>query len=217
MLKLLGAIVALAALVGGCGSSDPAPSAATPEPTPTPTPTAAPEVEKHVFERGHSKAVREYYRHSPGHAHDNVEAEYHQPPKPATGGIGDTITLTGINIGVRARVRLVGLVDPVTASRPPKPGTRFVGAELQLRTTGITILEDVLDNAQLSYRGGRARAVTRVKAECSNGFQKLVRIDVARNKRGCVVFEVPAGKRPRQFQLALEQVPAEAGGRWVLR
>src|SRR3712207_1003707 len=109
MRKLLGAIAGLAALAAGCGSSDPAPSAA-------PEPAATQEAEQHAFEPGHSRAVREYYRHSADEeAHDNVEAEYHQPPRPATGGIGDTITLTGTNIGVRARV------PPARRSNPPPP------------------------------------------------------------------------------------------------
>ena len=215
MLKLLGAI-AVAALVAGCGSSDPAPSAATAPPTATPEPE--PETEQHVFDKGHSRAVREYYRHTGGDAQGNIEAEYHQPPKPATGGIGDTITLTGTSIGLRIRVTLTGLVDPATPPRPPRGGTRYVGAKRSLRNTGITKLEAPFTNASLSFRGGRrARLASGVKAGCSNGLHEVVELDVSRRTRGCVLFQVPAGERPRQLQLALEQVPAEAGGRWHLK
>ena len=38
-----------------------------------------------------------------------VEEEYHQPPKPAEAGLGETITLTGTNIGVRLRVTVTGV------------------------------------------------------------------------------------------------------------
>jgi hypothetical protein len=55
-----------------------------------------------------------------------------------------------------------------------------------------------------------------VKAACSRGFDDVVRIDVGASARGCLLFQVPASARPRQFQLALEQVPAAAGGRWRL-
>jgi hypothetical protein len=161
--------------------------------------------------------VRDYYGSAHTHPGDNVEAEYHQPPRPATGGIGDAITLTGSNIGVRLRVTLTGLSDPVAAARPPRKGTRYVGVNLRLKSTGITIHDDVLEDALLRYRGGKARPVMGVKADCSNGFQGVVRIDVGHRARGCVLFQVPASARPRQFQLALEQVPAEAGGRWRLR
>ena len=220
MLKWLGAIAVLAALLAGCGSGDPQPRASN-GPTATPTPPPAPEPEaEHGFQKGHSKAVRRYYghEHDEAEAHGSIEAEYHRPPHPATGGTGDTITLTATNIGVRIRVTLEGLADPVAAARPPRDGLRHVGVRLRLRSTGIAILEDDLDNALLTYGDGRrTRAITGVKAECSNGFHRIVRLDVSRRARGCVLFAVPAAARPRQFQLGLEQVPAVAGGRWRLR
>ena len=213
MLKLLGAITLLAALTAGCGSNEQTPAAA-PEATATPTAEAATE---HRFEPGHSRAVRDYY----GDAHDGeagVEAEYHQPPKPATGGIGDAITLTATNIGVRLVATPTRVVDPVETSRPARDGTRWVGVVLKLYSSGIAIHDDTLDNALLRYGPGRAaRPVLGVKAACSRGFDDVVRIDVGAGARGCLLFQVPTRARPRQFQLALEQVPAEAGGRWRLR
>ena len=56
-----------------------------------------------------------------------------------------------------------------------------------------------------------------VEADCSNGFDGTVRIDVGERARGCLLFELPESARPRELQLALETVPAEAGGRWRLR
>jgi hypothetical protein len=211
MLKLLGTIAALAAFTAGCGSNEQAPSAA-------PEATATPEaVTEHQFEPGHSRAVRDYY----GDAHDGeagVEAEYHQPPTPATGGIGDAITLTATNIGIRLAVTPTRVVDPANASRPARDGMRWVGVVLKLFSTGIAIHDDTLDNALLRYGPGRAaRPVLGVKAACSHGFDDVVRIDVGAGARGCLLFQVPTSARPRQFQLALEQVPAEAGGRWRLR
>jgi len=222
MLKLLGAIAVSTALLAGCGSDDPEPSAAT---TPTPTPTPAPEIpaevkEAHRFLKGHSPAVRDYYggEDAPVSGESDVEAEYHQPPLPAGGGIGDTITLTGSNIGVRMRVTLTGVSDPVRASRPPRAGTRYVAVNLRLRSTGITIMEGELANALMQYGPGPgARPVLGVEAGCSNGFQAGLRVEVGPAVRGCMLFEVPTGKRPRQLLLALELVPAEAGGRWRLR
>lgn len=217
MLKWLGTIAVLAALAAGCGSGDEVPSAAT-TPTATPTPAATPEPEaEHRFEKGHSRAVREYYGdvHGPD---EGVEAEYHQPPRPATGDIGDAITLTGSNIGVRLRVKLTGLIDPATAARPAREGMRYVGVGLRMVSTGITIHDDVFNDGLLRYgANGRARPVMGLKASCSHGFHRVVRIDTGRRARGCMLFQVPVSARPRQFQLGLEQVPAEAGGRWRLR
>ena len=218
MTKMLGAIAVLAALAAGCASGDDQEPAAATTPVATPTPTATPEPEiGHGFEKGHSRAVREYY----GDVHGpeaGVEAEYHQPPQPAAGGIGDTITLTGSNIGVRLDVTLTRLVDPARTARQPRAGMRYFGVALLLTSTGITIHDDDFSDALLRYGArGRARAVLGVKAGCSNGFHRVVRIEVGEGTRGCVLFEIPRSARPRQFQLALEQIPAEAGGRWRLR
>ena len=221
MLKLLGAIAVLAAVAAGCGSgSGSGEQAASAEatPSPVPAPETAPEPETgHGFLAGHSRAVREYY----GDVHGpeaGVEAEYHQPPVPATGAIGDAITLTGANIGVRLRVTLTRVFDPATTARPPREGMRYVGIGLRMVSTGITIHDDVLNAGLLRYGAkGRASAVTGVKAGCSHGFQRVVRIEVGARARGCMLFEVPISAHPRQFQLGLEQVPPEAGGRWRLR
>ena len=219
MLKLLGAIAVLAALVGGCGSDEPTASAT---PTPTATETPAPEAPpaRQGFEKGHNAAVRAYYGgdEGPEPIDGDVEAEYHQPPRPATGGIGDTITLTGTNIGVRLRATVTGLVDPARTTESPRAGMRYVGVRLHLRSTGIAIHDAPLQSALLSYGQGRsAKPVLGVKASCSNGFEGTVRIEDRPPARGCMLFELPEGARPRQFQLALETVPADAGGRWRLR
>ena len=218
MLKVLGAIAVFATLAAGCGSGDDQEPAAAATPVATPAPTTSPEAEaEDPYEPGHSRAVREYYGDVHTVEEGGVEAEYHQPPHPATGRIGDTITLTGTNIGVRMDATVTGLVDPAPAAREPREGMRFVGVDVRLESTGITILDDLLNDGLLGYRGGKARAVTGVKARCSNGFQRVLRIDVGDDARGCVLFQVPSSARPRSFQLALEQVPAEAGGRWRLR
>lgn len=212
MLKLLGAIAVLAALAAGCGSNDDAePDAATPTPAASPDSAA-----QQGLPTGYEAAVRAYYGDHSHADEGDVEAEYHQPPKPATGEVGDTITLTGSNIGVRARVTVTGVKDNVEASEPPSDGTRYVAVDLRLRSTGITILEGQLANAELTYRGGRAQAVDGVEAECSNGFEDEVRIEVGRSARGCLLFEVPSGRKPQQLQLALELVPVEVGGIWRL-
>jgi hypothetical protein len=220
MLKLFGAIAVLAAVAAGCGSNES--PATTPAPAAVPTPPPG-SVDESVFEKGHSRAVRAYYAGAQSDIPNDgsnaaVEVEYHQPPRPATGGIGEPIALTGTNIGVRMRVTPTGVVDPATASRPPRAGTRYVAVKLRMRSTGIAILDTRITQALLAYGGTRkAKPALGVEASCSNGFDALVRIDVGNSARGCVLFEVPAGRRPRQFQLALEEVPAEAGGRWSLR
>jgi hypothetical protein len=218
-MKLLGAIAVLAALVAGCGSDEPtASSTPAPTATPTPDPAAAPSAGR-GWEKGHNAAVRAFYGGGAGPPaiDGDIEAEYHQPPRPATGGVGDTITLTGTNIGVRLRATVTGLVDPARATESPRSGMRYVGVGLRLRSTGIAIHDTEIRSALLRWRGGSAKPVLGVTSECSNGFEGVVRIEVGLRARGCLLFEVPESARPRQLQFALEVVPAAAGGRWRLR
>jgi len=210
---LIAALVSVALLVG-CGSDDPpAPAAA------APTPEA--EAETHDFEPGHAKAVRDYYGTPHSHSEEpapefggETEADYHKPPHPARGEIGDTITLTGVNLGVRMRVTVTGVADPARrVVRRARDGRRFVAVRLRLRNTGIAIFESELREATLAG----VRTSSGVRAGCSNGFDRDLRIDVDGSARGCILFELPRNRRAGELSLALEQVPAAAGGRWSLR
>jgi hypothetical protein len=217
MRKLCGTIAVLAAVAGGCGSDEPAPSAGTPAAN-----EAAPEPAATVqgFEPGHSEAVREFYGGDegvPADPNSDVEAEFHQPPRPAVGGIGDTITLTGLNIGVRIDVTLTRLVDPAETARPPRRGMRYVGVALRMVSTGGANHESRLVSARLRYGGRAAEPVFGVEAKCSRGFDGVVVVEVGRRARGCLLLQVPERARLREFTLALEQLAAAVGGRWRLR
>jgi hypothetical protein len=178
------AIAVLAALVCGCGSKEKDQASAAAAPTPEPT-----------FWEGDT----------------DVEEEYHQPPKPASGGIGDTITLTGSNIGVRLRVTVTGLVDRTG------PGGRYLGVKLRLHNTGIAVFEGELRQAVVRYADGRrARIAFGVKAPCSNGFQRHMRFENPNRVNGCVLFRRPAGTEPRTMRFALESNPVSEGGLWRL-
>jgi hypothetical protein len=141
----------------------------------------------------------------------DVEEEYHQPPKPASGGIGDTITLTGTNIGVRMRVTVTGLVDRTG------PDGKYLGVKLRMRSTGIAVYESELRNAVVRYAdGGQARAAYGVKAPCSNGFQRPMRVGDAHPIAGCVLFRRRADAEPKTMRLALETQLVADGGLWRL-
>jgi hypothetical protein len=214
MLKLVGTIAVLAAVAAGCGSDEPAPSAGTPAATAEPTATVQ------GFEPGHSDAVRSFYGGAegvPADPNSDVEAEFHQPPRPAVGGIGDTITLTGLNIGVRIDVTLTRLFDPARTARPPRDGMRYVGVGLRMVSTGGAMHESRLTSGRLRYGRRAAKPVFGNKATCSRGFDGIARVEVNRRARGCLLFQVPEDAQPREFTLALEQLPPDVGGRWSLR
>jgi hypothetical protein len=206
-MRKLFVLIAFAALFAGCGGNEDQPPASTP---------ASAEVHAEEDEaahnlEGYSEGVKRHY----GTVHDHneiddpnaaIEAEYHQPPKPAEAGLGESITLTGTNIGVRLAVT-VTKVDTVED---------YTAVQLKLESTGIAIFESEMNSATLTYGDGKpVRVDADAKAECSNGFDGYVRMDVGTTLEGCILF--PKGdEAPTRFQLALEQVPAEAGGIWNL-
>jgi hypothetical protein len=204
---LASALVVL--LVGACGDGD-GDGAATPEPTATP-PAATAEA-GHDLE-GYSKGVRDFYGDThpeaePG-SQESVEAEYHQPPKPAEAGLGETITLTGSNIGVRLRVTVTGV----------KRASEYLAVDMALESTGITNFESALENAAVTYGDGRPqRVVEGASAPCSKDLAgPIVFIPVGGRARGCLLFPASGSRTPDRLQLALEAVPVEAGGIWTLR
>ena len=196
MRKLM-ALALFAGLLAGCGEQ----TAADP-PRATPQATGL---------EGYTQGVKDYYRDVHGESTgDDVEAEYHQPPRPAAAGLGEPITLTGTNIGIRMRVT-VTKVESVSS---------FTAVGLELENTGITNYEAPLRNAALTNSGGGAPepVADGARAKCSNGFDAdTLFIEVGASKAGCLLFRRAAGATPERLQLALEIVPTEAGGIWNLR
>jgi hypothetical protein len=211
MRTLLGTIL-LAVLLAGCGDKKPAeatPAAATPEATATAETTTRREDPDLA---GYSQGVKDYYveihNEPTGDEETDIETEYHQPPRPAEAGLGETITLTGTNIGIRLEA---------TVTKVDRVGSH-TAVHVKLRNTGITVYEAPLQNATVTYPGGEPVPVAKGEREsCSKNFDSdTLRIDVARTRTGCLVFPTDGDKTPERFQLALEIVPAGAGGIWNL-
>ena len=167
--------------------------------------------DEHELE-GYSEGVKKYYGGAHVHEDDaagNIEAEYHQPPKPAEADLGGTIELTGTEIGVRFDVTVTD-VKPVDDD--------LMAVYLKLVSTGITVYEGPMEHASITYPGEEPTALDKdASAECSNGFDEILRIDVLRSRSGCLLFPRSGDALPERFQLALEVVPTDAGGIWNLR
>ena len=210
-MRKLFALIVFAALFAGCGGGD--------DQTPPASTPASAEVHEEEAEHdleGYSEAVKQYYGepHSHGEIDDPnaaIEAEYHQPPVPPENALGGAITLTATNIGVRLKVTPTE-VDTVRTD----DGERYTAVHLDLESTGIAIYESEFKSATLTYGDGEPVPVdSEAKAECSDGFGDYPRLDVGASMSGCLLFPEGEGE-PTRFQLALEQVPAEAGGIWNL-
>ncbi len=201
-MRKLSALIVFAALLVGCGDKQeeaPAPSPAQAEATPDQDLEGYPEGVKKYYGEVHSEPT--------GDEAADVEAEYHQPPKPAEAALGETITLTGTNIGIRQRVTVTAVDDLA----------EYTAVRLKLENTGITVYEAPLRNAALTFADGEPQPPAHdAKASCNRNFDtESLRIDVGASARGCLLF--PRGEQPERFQLALEIVPTDAGGIWNLR
>jgi hypothetical protein len=144
--------------------------------------------------------------------HSAVEEEYDQPPKPRKAAVGETITLTGTNIGVRLRATVTGVERVRVKSKP------YVAVDLDLENTGIAVHDDELRGAAVTFPGGKSRPLASgVRASCSHGFESVIRLDVGDKASGCLVFPAAGARLPSRFQLALELIPVADGGIWKLR
>jgi len=212
-MRKLFALIAFTVLLAGCGDSkdDPPSAAATPAPT-----EAEAQADEHVDPdlEGYSPGVIDYYREvhteETGDDHIDAEIEYHQPPKPAEADLGETITLTGTNIGVRLKVTPTDI----------EQADGYTVVHLKLVNDGIAVYEAPLQNAELAFPGATATPVasSEERATCSRQFDpELIRIDVGRTRTGCLLFEGGGDRtEPERLQLALEMVPTTAGGIWNL-
>lgn len=207
MRKLLtGALLAL--LLGACGDSGGAP-----EPrTTTPTPAATTAADEHDLD-GYSDGVKAYYgsdahpEAEPGSIED-VETEYHQPPKPAEAKLGETITLTGSNIGVRLDVTV----------KDVRRVAEYLAVDLEFDSTGITNYEAAFENAAVTFPDGASeKVIPDATAKCSKDITvPTTFIPVGKKAAGCLLFPPSGAELPERLQFALETVPVEAGGIWNL-
>ena len=149
---------------------------------PTPTPTARRPTRPSRFEKGHSRAVRQYYGggERPSRRGGDVEAEYHQPPRPATGG--DRRHDHADRHEHRRAPRFDGDRPrrPRRAARPPGAGKRYVGVGLRWTAPGSPSTTARSSSARLRYdAGGAAEPVFGVKAGLLERLRRAcVRIDV---------------------------------------
>ncbi|HEX6024980.1 MAG TPA: hypothetical protein VFZ00_23515 [Solirubrobacter sp.] len=195
-LRTLPVIAVLVAFAAACGETQP-------EPTPPPPAATAGGLE------GYSQGVKDYYAGVELGSTASVEEEYHQPPQPAEAALGETITLTGSNIGVRLKVTVTA-VERVSD---------YQAVQLAFESTGITNYENPLSNATLTFSDGRSvMPVEDANAPCSQDLATpTLFVPVGGKARGCLLFPPAGAETPERFQLALETVPVEAGGIWNLR
>jgi hypothetical protein len=200
MRKVLG-VLALAALLAGCGSDN-----KTGGPAPTATAAAEQEAGGHDL-AGYTEGVKRHYGapHTHAGANGDVEAEYHQPPKPPGTMVGGEIELTGTEIGVRM----------VTTVTKVEPEGEFLAVHLDAVSTGIAMFPGPFQG-ELTFPGGKVVPNDpAAEAECTEPLQSLW-VGEGEHAKGCLLFPREGDEQPEQVQVSLQAVPVEAGGIWKL-
>jgi hypothetical protein len=143
-----------------------------------------------------------------------------QRPKPRVAGIGDTLTLEGSE-GLKMRVTLLKVIDPVTAGEFEAPGgnKRLVGIRIAMENISETQYDDSPSNGSVLIYGDDEQADATILAggECSSSFASQAKIAPGARRQGCIPFEVPKGDKLKQFQFTLDSGFGPQAGEWSLR
>ena len=136
-------------------------------------------------------------------------------------GIGDSLTLTGNEEGLKMRVKVLGVESPLNVGefdKPSDPSNRFVGVRVALTNVGDVTYDDSPSNgAAIIGRGdeqGNFAFVT--EGPCAGQFASAATISPGSRRQGCIPFEVPKG-RLKTFQFSLDSGFGPDSGEWSLR
>ncbi|MFE0628790.1 DUF4352 domain-containing protein [Streptomyces sp. NPDC058864] len=136
-------------------------------------------------------------------------------------GIGDTISLHGMDDGSRIDVTLVKWVDPAKSSdefMAPEKGKRWVAAQLRLTNTGTAVYSDSPGNG-LTVTDGDGQQFQTTFGEVTAGpaMSSDLRLTKGAKGLGWVVFEVPKASKITKLQMALDSGFADETGQWNIK
>ena len=132
--------------------------------------------------------------------------------------VGDTLDLTGDDVGARMAVEVTRVVDPAPAADEfsnPDPGDRLVSVQFSLRNTGSAVYSDSPSNgAQIVDSSGQGYDSSFDNTSAGPPFPAIEHVAPGDSALGYVTFEVPDGVRVAQVQLTLDSGYADDTGQW---
>ncbi|MFB6823806.1 hypothetical protein ACFCXA_19685 [Streptomyces virginiae] len=136
----------------------------------------------------------------------------------ATGGSGETISLTGNDPGERLDVTLTRVVDPADpAGQDPTGSDRFVATRFRLENTGTAVYEDSpAPAAHLLDTNGRRFTGDDAPTTAGPALPETVTLDPGGTAEGFVTFRLPRDADPAAVQFALDAGRADDVGHWSL-
>jgi hypothetical protein len=133
---------------------------------------------------------------------------------------GDTLELKG-NGGEAMAVTVDVVMDPLQVGPDDQPdvGQRFVGVQITLRNVGTVAYSDSPSNGAtlLSNIDEQAKGEIVSGGPCGNDFQSSANVAPGDTQEGCIPFELPSGQTPKTFQFTLNSGFADQTGQWSLR
>lgn len=142
-----------------------------------------------------------------------------EPKKDA--GIGDTLSLHGMDDGSRIDVTLVKWVDPAKSSdefMTPAKGKRWVAAQLRLTNAGTAVYSDSPGNGlTVTDTDGQQFQTTFGEVTAGPAMSSDLRLTKGAKGLGWVVFEVPKASKITKLQMALDSGFADETGQWNVK
>lgn len=133
--------------------------------------------------------------------------------------VGGSITLQGMDPGLKMTVTVARVVDPATGDQfsKAKAGNRLVAIELTLANAGDVVYSDSPTNGAMLIDGeGQQYRTTFQTVQEGQAFGGSATINKGDSRKGVIVFEVPDGAKLAKLQFGLDSGFAKQKGEWTL-
>ncbi|MEV0826046.1 DUF4352 domain-containing protein [Nonomuraea rubra] len=140
--------------------------------------------------------------------------------QPATARVGGTLTVQGMDPGLKVSVTVNRVVNPATPASgflKPKTGNKLVAVEVTLANAGQAVYTDAPTNGAWLIDGqGQQYRSTLSNVTEGQGFGGTVTVNAGDSRKGVIVFEVPEPAALAKFQFGLNSGIASQKGEWTL-
>lgn len=135
--------------------------------------------------------------------------------------IGDSITLTGAEDGLKLEVAVLKVVLPAKPKdefNVPEPGNRFAAVQVRLKNVGSTAYDDSPGNgAQLIDAEDQQYDEALSEIALGTSIGASVKLAPGGSRKGYLVFEVPKKAKLSKFQFTLDSGFGPQAGEWLLK
>ena len=147
-------------------------------------------------------------------ASDIVSVHRKQPPP----GIGSTQRASGNDTDLS--VKLIGVLDPLSAGQydTPDAGKRYVGIQIRVTNVGDAHYDDSPGNGSEIIGDNDQQYDTTIVSEgpCGGDFQSDLKLAPDAVRVGCIPFEIPTGVGLSKFQFTMDSGFADDTKEWDL-